>query len=398
MNILQVVDYFKPFWSSGGPARVCYEIARRFADMGHKVTIYSNGERRASEEKVIKNQPTTVDGMTVWYFKNLSSYLLNKTNIDSPYLLPIIARRKLREFDVIHIHTYRSVITIPIWYYAKKYGIPYVLQAHGSVTTFFYKGWLKRIFDRLWGYKILKDAAKVIASTKTEAGQYKSMGVDENKIEIVPYGINLPEYENLPERGGFRRKYGLDDNERVVLYLGRIHRIKGLDLLAKAFAELSKDVDNVKLVFVGPDDGYLPSLKKLVGELKINDKALFTGPLYGKDKLKAYVDADIYVLPSFYETFPNTVFEACACGTPVILTDRCGIADVINSRAGLVVPYDKERLQQALLRILGDDKLRREFGEKGKLMLREKFNWEKIANQIESIYSNCILLKHKLRG
>jgi glycosyltransferase involved in cell wall biosynthesis len=287
MNILQVVDYFKPFWSSGGPARVCYEIARRFADMGHKVTIYSNGERRASEEKVIKNQPTTVDGMTVWYFKNLSSYLLNKTNIDSPYLLPIIARRKLREFDVIHIHTYRSVITIPIWYYAKKYGIPYTLQAHGSLATSSQKGWLKRIFDKLWGYRILRDAAKVIALTQTEAGQYKSMGVPEDKIEIVPNGIDLSEFETLPQRGEFRSKYGLNSDQKMVLYLGRIDQTKGIDLLARAFADLVRELKNTKLVIVGPDEGYLPRLRKLVKELNIEENVLFTGALFGNNKLQA---------------------------------------------------------------------------------------------------------------
>jgi glycosyltransferase involved in cell wall biosynthesis len=194
----------------------------------------------------------------------------------------------------------------------------------------------------------------------------------------------------LPQKGEFRRKYGLDDNERVILYLGRIHKIKGLDLLARAFADLSKSLNDIKLVIVGPDGGYLPSLKKLVGELKIRNKVLFTGALYGQDKLEAYTDADIYVLPSFYETFPNTVLEACACGTPVVLTDRCGIADVINGRAGLVVSYDAGQLQQALLHILGDDELRRKFGEKGKLLVREKFNWEKIAEQVESVYLSCL--------
>ncbi|GAJ22860.1 unnamed protein product, partial [marine sediment metagenome] len=170
---------------------------------------------------------------------------------------------------------------------------------------------------------------------------------------------------------------GLGDDQRIILFLGRIHKIKGLDLLAKAFADLPKPLDNIKLVIVGPDDGYLSSLKKLVTDLGINDKVLFTGPLYGQEKLKAYVDADVYVLPSFYEIFGITVLEALACGTPVIVTNRCGIADAINGQAGLVVPYDKEQLQHALLHLLGDDKMRSQFSEKGKSLVREKFNWEK---------------------
>jgi glycosyltransferase involved in cell wall biosynthesis len=391
MNILQVCPFFKPLWESGGMARSAYELSRRLVQGSHQVTVYTTN-RSLYDRRVETNKPVWLDGMRVYYFENLRKYfpMINPPPPPIPYYLPKIARRELKQFDIVHIHGYRDLPSVVIHHYARKYRIPYVLQARGSLTTFFYKGWLKRIFDKLWGYRILRDAAKVIALTQTEVEQCKSMGVSEDKIEILPNGLDLSEFENLPQKGEFRRKYGLDDNERVILYLGRIHKIKGLDLLARAFADLSKEVDNVKLVFVGPDGGYLPSLKKLVGELKIDNKVLFTGPLYREDKLKAYVDADVYVLPSFYETFPNTVLEACACGTPIVLTDRCGIADVINGRAGLVVPYDAGQLQHALLHILGDDELQREFGEKGKLLVREKFNWEKIAELMESVYLSCL--------
>jgi glycosyltransferase involved in cell wall biosynthesis len=248
----------------------------------------------------------------------------------------------------------------------------------------------KRIFDKLWGYSILRDAAKLIALTGVETRQYRSMGVSEGKIEIVPNGIDLSEFENLPPRGEFRAKYGLAKNQKVVLFLARIARIKGPDLLVKSFADLSTSLNETKLVIAGPDDGYLSSLQKLIAGLDIGDRILFTGPLYGREKLEAYVDADVYVLPSFYETFPVSVLEAFACGTPVIVTDRCGIADVVSGQAGLAVPYDKDQLKDALLQMLGDAKMRQEFSEKGKLLVREKFNWEKIAGQIERLYLGCL--------
>jgi len=81
--------------------------------------------------------------------------------------------------------------------------------------------------------------------------------------------------------------------------------------------------------------------------------------------------------------------EALACATPVILTDRCYIADAINGQAGLVIPYDKNQLRNALLHMLSDDKMRLQFGEKGKLLVREKFNWKKIAVQLENVYESC---------
>ena len=99
-------------------------------------------------------------------------------------------------------------------------------------------------------------------------------------------------------------------------------------------------------------------------------------------------------MPSSDEILGRTVLEACACGTPIIVTDRCGIADVIKGQAGLVVAYEKEQLQQALLRILGNDKLRREFGTKGKLLVHEKFNLGIMIDQVESIYESCLSSKH----
>ena len=391
MKILVVVDFFKPFWSAGGIARVSYDISRRLVDMGHEVTVYSNGDGRDSPIIVEKNQPTIVDGMTVYYFKNLFRYLAKKTNVDSLYLPPIIAKRELKEFDIIHVHTFRSIMVIPIWYYAKKYNIPYILQAHGSVLPFFQKQCLKKIFDLFFGYRILRDASKIIASTKIEAEQYKKMGVDEGKIEIVPNGIDLSEL-NLPERGEFRKKYKIKD-EKIILYLGRIHKIKGIDLLMKAFVGLIKEMGDVRLVIVGQDDGFLSTLKRQIEDLKIGDKILLTGPIPEKDKLGAYVDADVYVLPSVYETFPVTVLEACACGTPVIVTDRCGIANIVNNNnVGYVVEYNKDQLQDAIFKILINEELRRYFGEGGKKLVREKFSWDIVVEQLEKIYGDIICI------
>lgn len=358
--------------------------------MGHEVTVYSLGDGRDAMAKVEKNRPVIVDGMMVYYFRNLSSRLA-RNNLYSPYLLPLVTKRNLERFDVIHIHTFRSTLAIPIWYYAKKYGIPYVLQAHGSVATWFQKGMLKRIFDAIWGRRILRDAAKLIALTQTEAEQCKSMGVSEGKIEIVPNGIDLCEFENLPERGEFRRKYGLDSDQKVVLYLGRIHKSKGLDVLVKAFARLSEDFNQAKLVIIGPDEGYVPVLKELINELSIEERVLFTGPLYGEEKIKAYVDADVFVTPSFYG-FPVTFLEACACGLPIITTEVGHKLDWLDGQAGLVVPYDKDALGKAIFDILSDEKMRREFGEKGKLLVHEQFNWQRIAEQVQKLYFSCLSL------
>ncbi|GAH44293.1 unnamed protein product, partial [marine sediment metagenome] len=308
----------------------------------------------------------------------------------SPIGMITAIRKELNKFDIIHLNEFRSFQSIIVHRYAKRYGIPYVLQARGSLPRIMTKQRLKRVYDILWGYRLLRNASKVVALTQIEAEQYKSMGVSQDRIEIVPNGIDLAEFESLPQRGEFRKKWRINNSQKIVLFLSRIHKIKGPDLLARAFATLLRDFDNIKLVIVGPDDGYLPVLKKLIQELNIEEKVLFTGLLHGRDKLTAYIDADVYVLPSAYEIFGRTLLEACACGTPIIVTDRCGIADVIDGQAGLAIPYDKDALGKALRDILNDDQMRRRFGEKAKLLVREKFNWSVIAERIEDTYKQCL--------
>ena len=391
MKILQVVPYLFLSWAGDNPTlAVTYNLSKSLLDQGHQITIYTTDALNKGRKLKYPTEPLNTHGVKVYEFKSMGSKLGERHRICiSPAMIPVMAKQ-IATFDIIHLQEYRTFQNIVAHYYAKKHKIPYVLQAHGALPRIMAKHRLKQVYDKLWGYRLLKDATRVIAITKIEAEQYKSMGVSEDKIEIVPNGIYLSEFENLPERGEFRRKWGINDSQKIILYLARIHKIKGPDLLAKAFAGLSKEIDDAKLVITGPDDGYLSSLKKLIADLEISDKVLFTGPLYGREKLKAYLDADVYVLPSAYETFPITVLEACACGIPIVVTDRCGIADVIDGQAGLVVPYEKEQLQHTLRHMLEDDKMRERFSKKGKLLVREKFDWEKIAEQVERVYSTVV--------
>ena len=378
MKILQVVPFFTP--ARGGSVVAPYNLSKHLAERGHDVTIFTTDFEL--DRKYIKS----LDGVRVVPFHCIA-------NIGMMLISPEMKaqlKKEIMDFDIIHMHNFRSYQNVVAHYYAKKYNIPYVLQAHGSVLPFFQKQRLKKIFDLFFGYRILMDASKIIASTKIEAEQYKKMGVDEGKIEIVANGIDLSEYGNLPEKGKFRRKYSIGDDEKMILYLGRIHKIKGIDLLVEAFSGLIKELDDVRLVIVGPDDGFLSTLKRQIEDLKIGDKILLTGLIPEKDKSGAYVDSDVYVLPSVYETFPVTVLEACACGTSVIVTDRCGIANIINNNVGHVVEYNKDQLQDAIFKILTNVELRRYFGEGGKKLVREKFSWDIVVEQLEKIYGDII--------
>ena len=220
------------------------------------------------------------------------------------------------------------------------------------------------------------------------------MGVDEDKIEIVPLGINTDEYENLPSFGKFRSKFEIGLNDKLILFVGRIHKIKGLDLLIESFNHLlNDDVSrdySIKLAVVGPDDGYLSTLEEKIKEYGLEDNVVITGPLYDEEKHEALVDCDLFVMPSKYESFTTSGLEAMACGKPLVLTKNNHIHDWVNGNVGLACDDNEISLKSAISDVLFDDGLSKRFGENGKKLIQEKYNWDMINKQILDIYQRFI--------
>ena len=387
MKILHVVPSFAPCFSHGGVVNASYEIAKKQVENGHDVTVYTTDS--CSERLKFKdNYNVNVDGIKVFYFKNLSNSIKNKLTIDTPVSSIPHIRKTISNFDIIHIHEHRHSLAIATHRYARKNSVPYVLQAHGSVLPFFQKEKLKEIFDKMWGFDILHDASKVFALTEIEKEQYLKMGVKDENIEIVPLGINLKEYENLPPKGNFKAKYGLRKDEKLILFLGRIHEIKGLDLLIKSFNEISND--NVKLAIVGGDYGFKGELEKLIGEYGLNEKVVFPGVLTGEAKKEALVDCDIFVMPSRYESFTTSGLEAMACSKPLILTKNNHIHTWVEGNSGLTCDFKKEELAKCINTLLDDETLCTTLGKQGRELIENRYDWNKVEAKIESIYENCI--------
>jgi len=391
LKILQVVSCFYPAWAYGGPLKVAYDVSRKLVERGHEVTVYTsdmnNGCLRTGSR--IKE----VDGIQVHYFKNISPLVLKEMKqFITPEMIPV-AKREIRGFDVVHLHEYRTFQNIIVQHYAKKYRVPYVLQAHGSLPRTIAKQELKWIYDVFFGNRLLRDTSKVIAVNQMEAEQYKSMGMYNEKIEIIPHGIDLAEFTDLPKRGTFRKKCGINSEEKLILYIGRLHEIKGIDILMKAYACLAKELHSTKLVITGPDDGYLSTYKELATQLGVERKILFTGPLYGRDKLEVYVDADMFVLPSRYEIFGMTILEACACAKPVVATDVCGAARgiIMNGSTGfLVQPENVLELTEALRRLLTNEAESKKMGMQARERVMNMFSIQNVVVKIENLYKEIL--------
>jgi glycosyltransferase involved in cell wall biosynthesis len=266
------------------------------------------------------------------------------------------------------------------------------LQAHGALPKIISRKEVKWLYDVFFGSKLIRDSSKVIALTKFEAQQYRALGVPETKIEIVPNGVDLREYSHLPARGSFKKKFKIDEDDKVVLYVGRINKIKGIEILVKAFSKIIKDLANVKLAIVGPEDGYLGEIKALVKELKIEDKVLILDALYGKEKLEAYVDSEFCVVPSRYETFPMTILEAYACGKPVISSNVGGLRDlVIHGNTGLLFESENENeLAKDIQYLLVNARKKTEFGVNSQKFVYEKYTIDKSMSTLNTVYSKIL--------
>ncbi|KKG29861.1 glycosyltransferase [Methanosarcina mazei] len=388
MRILQVSNFFKPLWETGGVTKVNYEISKNLVQRGHEVTVYTTDGYKPNFE-IQTNKPVEVDGIKVYYFKNLFKNIIKRANLAAPYYLPFVLRKEIRNFDVIHIHEHRTLLAACVHYYAKKYNVPYVIQAHGSVLPFFQKQLLKKIFDVLFGNKILNDASKAIALNETEASQYEKMGVSPNKIKIVPNGIDLSDFTNSPKKSTFRGKYSISDDTKIILYVGRIHRSKGIDLLVNSYSTLINKIPNSILVLVGPGNEFQDELNKLCEKLEIRENVLFTGFVDKKEKMAAFVDADVFVTPTF-TGFPVSFLEACVFGLPIITTTKGDNLDWIDNKVGYVVPYNNKELSDAIFNILSDELIRKRFGDEANKLIETIFSMDSFINNIFSVYQECI--------
>ena len=379
MKILQSAPRFNPML--GGGIDVVFNLSKYMVKRGHEVTIITTNYK-FDEKFANLVEKEGVEIISFRHITNVGSF------ISSPDMKKWLAEN-IKNYDIIHLNGARDYQNIIIYKYAKKYDIHYVLQAHGSVPISIAWQRLKKIYDLVWGYKILSESSKVIALNYSEADAYKTMGVNEDKIGIVPNGIDLSKFSDLPKKGEFRKKYSIEDGEKIVLYLGRLHKSKGVELLIEAFSELTTKLDNLKLMLVGPDDGYRRILEKRAEELKIRDKVIFTGIVPEDEKIRAFIDADVFVTPKFYG-FPITFVESCACGLPIITTNEGDKLDWIHNKVGYVTDYNRDQLKDAILNILTNDKIRQEFSKKAKSLVREDFNWLKIAGQVETVYLDVV--------
>jgi glycosyltransferase involved in cell wall biosynthesis len=387
MRILQVVPYFPPAYAFGGPGTVVYEVSKELAKRGHEVVVYTTDIKDLTSRLDIES-PHFQDDLEIHYFKNFSIKLVR--NMKLFFTPELFSKPSTGSFDIMHIHEYRTLQDICAHYISKKHSIPYVFQAHGSLPIMMDKKKLKRIYDLLFGYTLLKDASKVIALTPMEFQDYRNMNVPEEKIAVIPDGLNPKLFKELPSSFIFRRTFNIPDKSMIILFMGRVHKIKGLHYLIHAYAKLVKEIDNVILVVCGSNDGYMAEAKRLIASYQIIEKTRFVGLVQGMTKLSAYSAASVVVCPSLYGAFDLVPIETAFSGKPLIASNSktYGLAKLIaEGNFGLLVnPSNSDELKNALFTLLKNQDMAAKLGSNGRVFATNNLTIERMVDKLEKLY------------
>lgn len=392
VRISFVIPYFYPALQYGGQPRSAYDVARGLASRGHRIQVLttdSAGEKRIPAEWIESHPAPCGPGIDVFYYRNISNHLAYRRRLFWPSRFFRELRGRLADADVVHIHELRSFLAVAAHSAALDRSIPYVISPHGGLRHLG-KHLMKSCFDRIWGYSILKEAAVVAAVSELEQQDAIEFGIPHSRIRRLPNAIRSEEYEPLPAFGQFRARYGIG-NQKLMLFLGRLHWIKGADLLIAAFADLVQSGQtDALLAIAGPDDGQEPELRQMVIERGIKDRVIFTGFLNDENKKQALVDSDCVVIPSRSEIFAITALEALMCETPVVLSSVCGLDPMPPADAGVLRfdPANRADLQAKLLDAVTPGF--RPTAARGKDFVLKSFSIGKVAEQAESIYDSVV--------
>lgn len=289
-------------------------------------------------------------------------------------------------FDIIHSYELMSYATCAAFRAARKHSVPIVIQISDSlsVSSLRQKKFRKWIYRRLLLDNILNSANALRVMSQGEVARVTELGY-EAPMYLVPNGVALDEAAPCA-KSELLEDYPMLAGKRVILFLGRLHRLKGVDVLARCFAALSSTFPDTVLLVVGPDDGARGEMRSILRKAGVLDRTVFTGLLTGDRKLAAYQCADLFVTLSYSDASSNAVLEALAAGLPVVISEHCNFPEVAEHEAGFVVPLDDASVCEAIGKLLSDARLGARMGHNGGKLVEERYTWQSTAASMAACY------------
>lgn len=390
MRVLHVTPYFAPAFGYGGPPRSILGLCRGLQAVGVHVQVFTTTANGAAELPASGPEGSRYEDVPVRYFRRTAP---------RRFFGAVGLRHALEaawsQYDVFHIH---GLWNLPAWtaaHLARRRGIPYVLSPRGMLEpgALALRSVRKRIAYPLVEHRNLVGAALLHATGAPEARRLaqRQLGVE---IVTLPNGIDLPP-DAPATRGHVRRRLGLDAAP-VVVFLGRIHPIKRLDLLAAAFDQVCAARPSTHLVMAGPnEDDHRSVVEPLFARRR--DHVHWIGEVDEAQKWALLADADVLVLCSASENFGMSAAEALAAGVPVVVTRTCPWEDVETHRCGCWVESDAGAIAEGIVRILDDPVQAREMGARGRALIRSTYSWPAIARTMADHYA-AVAQRRRARG
>jgi len=382
MRILHVIGWLD--FADGGPPIVTTHLAAAQADLGHDVTV-------AYYSSPVADQRTDAQLKSLPHWEKVKVHRLPPCS-RLERLTGRSAGRALAQLvasvDVVHLHNVWEGILIRAAAEARRMHKPYLVIINGMLHpwSLAQSRWKKRIALLLSHHRMLDHAAMIHVLNEDEKQAILPLGIRAPSI-VIPNGVMLEEIEPLPPRGEFLGRRPELNGRRFVLFLARLHYKKGLDYSADAFAILAPRLADVDLVVAGPDGGERENFQRRIAAAGLSGRVHLVGPIYGREKFSALVDADCFVLPSRQEGFSVAALEAMAASTPVILSQECNFPEA--AVAGEIVPLNAPAVAAALERVLTNPN-RRALGQGGRALVEARYTWKHIAGLTISAYEQAI--------
>lgn len=367
---------------TGGPA-VAVEglaIGQQRAGLDTRVVAtFREGESRHLEERM------RGEGISVTRVGPCSGRLVRHHGLGA------VIDESVAAVDVVHVHALFEEVQHLAARSARLRGTPYVVRPCGMLDRWSLRqNWFVKRAYMAWRLtRMLREAAAIHYTTELERQGAAHLTLAPRAI-VESNGVNLAEHEALPAPGAFRDRHGVPRGAPLVLFVGRVHPGKGVELLVPALAACG--VAEARLAVVGPDsEGYLARMRLLAERCGVADRVVFTGLLGGAERVAALVDADVFALPSEHENFGIAVAEAMAAGKPVIVSPQVGIAaDVTSAGAGGVTPLEAPALGAELTRWLCDATLRSAAGARARAFALVRYNWNDIGRRWRGHYESLL--------
>lgn len=386
VHILHLSPYYAPAYAFGGVVRAVEGLARAQARRGLRVSVLTTDAWQGSARYTGPAQETR-DGVAIERLPNALP-ALRRFNLSTPRGLRAALHAALPQVDVLHLHEFRTLEALLAAPLAAQHKTPLLLSPHGTLTTSTGRSLLKRAWDGLLSPRVACHVQHVAALTRAEAEEaqqlWRGWGLPVPQTHLLPNGVDLDEFERLPDASAFLARWGLE-GARVVLFLGRLHPRKGGEPLLRAFRQLV--APDLRLVFAGPDEGALDDLQRLAaGDARI----IFTGFLDGGERLQALAAADLFALPAVGEGLSMALLEALAAGLPAIISPGCNLPEAAEAGAALLSEIDVAALHAALQSLLEDAPRRARMSAAARAFVRQHYAWDAIAAAYETLYQSLI--------